>query len=146
MDADEAEYRANHAELLRAGHIPPLHEHMGIETVRLNPTTVLTMPLSDEVRGFASGSVHGGMLATFADIASAIALWSSFDRHTQIPITTDLHMRYFRQPTRGPLTAEASVVYRGSRLLSTECAVTDADDRLLARANATYMLATRPQA
>jgi uncharacterized protein (TIGR00369 family) len=117
---------------------------MGLKLVQLGPKTVMTMELGDEVRGFAAGSVHGGMLATFADVASAVALWRSFDRDTEIPITTDLHMRYYRQPGSGPLTAEASVVHAGRRLLSTECSVTDAGGRLLARSTATYMLAPRP--
>jgi uncharacterized protein (TIGR00369 family) len=57
-----------------------------------------------------------------------------------VPVTTDLHIRYYRQPHAGPITAEANLVYRGRRLLSRECAVTDAENRVLARSTATYML------
>ena len=144
MDAEEADYFAYWATTGDAGLIPPLHDRMGIQLVQLSPTTVLTMELGEDVRGLAPGSVHGGMLATFADIACAVALWRSFERDVEIPITTDMHMRYYRQPKGGPLRAEASVVYRGTRLLSTECAVTDAQERLLARATATYMITTAP--
>ena len=55
-------------------------------------------------------------------------------------MTTDLHVRYYRQPQSGPLTAEATVVHRGRRLLSTECVVSDAQQRVLARSTATYMV------
>jgi uncharacterized protein (TIGR00369 family) len=92
------------------------------------------------VRGFAPGSVHGGMLATLADAASAWTLWGAFESGADIPVTTDLHIRYYRQPLAGPLTAEANLVHRGRRLLSCECAVTDAENRFLARSTATYML------
>lgn len=144
MDAEEAAYRASYEELDRTGRQPPVHYRMGLKLVQLSPTTMMSMELGDEVRGFAEGSVHGGMLATFADVTSAVALWRSFDRNTEIPTTTDMHLRYFRQPTAGPLCAEASVVHAGRRLLSTECSVTDANGRLLARSTATYVVLPRP--
>ena len=80
------------------------------------------------------------MLATLADTASAQALWGAYEFGTEHPVTTDMHIRYYRQPQAGPLTAEANLVHRGRRLLSCECAVTDAEDRVLARSTATYML------
>lgn len=144
MDADEVAYRASYEGHDASGLTPPLHHRMGLKLLQLSPTTMMTMELGEDVRGFASGSVHGGMLATFADVASAVALWRSFDRTNEIPVTTDMHMRYYRQPVSGPLTAEATVVHAGRRLLSTECSIADAGGRLLARSTATYMLAPRP--
>jgi len=55
-------------------------------------------------------------------------------------VTTDLHVRYYRQPKAGPQTADASVVHMGRRLLGTECVVADAEERVLARTTATYMI------
>jgi uncharacterized protein (TIGR00369 family) len=118
----------------------PLHRQLGVKLLQLRPTTVLSMELSDSVRGFYSGSVHGGILATFADVSSATALWDSFDRETSIPVTTDMHIRYYRQPKSGPLTAEVRVVHEGSRLLSTECVVSDGDGRVLARTTGTFVI------
>jgi uncharacterized protein (TIGR00369 family) len=118
----------------------PLHKQMGVKLLQLRPTTVLSMELSDSVRGFYEGSVHGGILATFADAASATALWDSFDRETSIPVTTDMHIRYYRQPHAGPLTAEVHVVHEGRRLLSTECVVSDGDGRILARTTGTFAI------
>jgi uncharacterized protein (TIGR00369 family) len=119
---------------------PPLHRHMGLKMLQLRPVTVLSMELSDEVRGFYAGSVHGGILATFADVASATALWDSFDRQDSIPVTTDMHIRYYRQPRGGPLTAEVQVVHEGRRLLSTECVVRDGEGRVLARTTGTFAI------
>ena len=141
MATTEAEYLAQWDELRRTGNRwPPLHSLMGIEMVRLTPSTILSMELNDNVRGQIKGTIHGGMLATFADVTSAVALWDSFDVDSEAPVTTDMHVRYYRQPRSGPLTAEASVVHRGRRLLSTECAVADAEQRILARSTATYMI------
>jgi uncharacterized protein (TIGR00369 family) len=122
---------------------PELHRQMGLKLLELRPETVLSMELSDAVRGIYPGSVHGGMLATFADVASATALWNSFDRETSIPVTTDMHVRYYRQPKGGPLTATVQVVHEGRRLLSTECVIRDAQDRVLARTSGTFAIQPR---
>ena len=118
---------------------PPLHKLLDLKAVaRDEDSLTISMELSETVQGFGEGSIHGGILATFADVASAVAL--TFDRESEIPVTTDLHVRYYRQPRSGPLTAEATVVHRGRRLLGTECVVRDAEQRVLARTTATYML------
>jgi uncharacterized protein (TIGR00369 family) len=122
---------------------PPVQSLMGMELVRVTPTTICSMELSDDVRGSAKGTVHGGLLATFADTTSAAALWDACEPETEVPVTTDMHVRYYRQPRSGPLTAEATVVHKGRRLLSTECVVTDSEGRVLVRSTATYMVTPR---
>ena len=117
----------------------PLHALMGLTVVEGGPHTVVTMELTDAVRGAADGSVHGGMLATLADFASAISIRGSLES-TEIPATTDLHLRYYRQPRGGPLTAVVDVVHHGRRLIGTECVITDSKQRVLARSAATYMV------
>jgi uncharacterized protein (TIGR00369 family) len=119
----------------------PVHERMQLSVVRQEQgVAILSMPLTENLRGLAEGSIHGGMLATLADAASAISLQGSFELWSQIPITTDMHNRYYRQPQAGPLTAEATMVHSGRRLLSSECSIVDAAQRVLARSTATYMI------
>jgi uncharacterized protein (TIGR00369 family) len=119
----------------------PLHDLMRLTVVGQGENSItMTMELSDVVRGAAEGSIHGGVLATFAHAVSATALTGAYDEASGIPVTTDLHLRYYRQPRSGPLTAEARVVHRGRRLLSTECAIVDAEHRVLARSTATDMI------
>jgi uncharacterized protein (TIGR00369 family) len=139
MSEDETAYAARWRELMRIGAAPPVHSRMGLQLVQLSPTTIVTMEINDEVRGLAPGSVHGGMLATLADVASATALWNAHSEDG-IPATTDMQIRYFRQPRRGPLSAEAEVLHRGRRVLSTECTITDAESRRVARATLAYVI------
>ena len=123
----------------------PVHEHIGLTLIRQGlGHAVLTMDLSKRVQGFAEGSVHGGMLATLADAACAVSLEGSYDLQTEIPVTTDMHNRFYRQPRSGPLTAEATMAHRGRRLLSSECSITDAEERVLVRSTATYMIIPIP--
>ena len=122
-------------------HRSPVHKQMQMSVVRAEPgLAVLSMPLTEELRGFFDGSIHGGMLATFADAASASCLDDAYDFRMHFPVTTDIHVRYYRQPKGGPLTAEAKLVHDGRRLLSTDCVVTDVADRVLIRTTATFML------
>jgi acyl-coenzyme A thioesterase PaaI-like protein len=57
----------------------PLHAHMDLKCLEHGPHTVVTMDLSDSVRGPAPGSIHGGMLATLADAASAWTLAGAYE-------------------------------------------------------------------
>jgi len=123
----------------------PLHERMGITIVAVTETSAeTTMELNAETAGAAPGTVHGGMLATFADVTAALALTRSLNGEAHLQVTTDMHIRYFRQPKGGPLTARATVVHRGRLILSAECVISDAEGRDLARATATYMLVQAP--
>ncbi|MFZ1178111.1 MAG: PaaI family thioesterase [Mycobacterium sp.] len=97
----------------------PVHEHMQLSVVRQEQgVAILSSPLTENLGGLAEGSIHGGMLATLADAASAFCLEGSYEPGSQIPVTTDMHIRYYRQPQGGPLVAEATMVHRGRRLLS----------------------------
>ena len=124
----------------RRFHDVPLHRRLGLVLVQQGEHSVVTMEVNDEVRAAAAGSVHGGVLATLADVTCATALSDAFDPLVEMPVTTDMHVRYYRQPRSGPLRADARLVHRGRRLCSAECAVTDADERVLIRATATYLM------
>jgi uncharacterized protein (TIGR00369 family) len=120
-------------------HMSPVHKRLGMSVVEQKPGfAVLSMPLSEDVQGFFEGSVHGGMLATLADVACASCLYGCYDFASEITVTTDMHVRYYRQPHGGPLRAEATMVHNGRNLLSAECVVTDAGGRVLIRSTATY--------
>jgi uncharacterized protein (TIGR00369 family) len=122
-----------------------LHDRMGITIVAITEDSAeTTMELNAETAGSGPRTVHGGMLATFADVTAALALTRSLHNDDRIQVTTDMHIRYFRQPKSGPLTARATVVHRGRQILSAECVICDAEGRDLARATATYMLVQVP--
>jgi uncharacterized protein (TIGR00369 family) len=121
----------------------PLHARMGLNILRRADPTVVSMELTDEVRGAFAGTVHGGMLATLADVTCALATSGHYDLEAEVPVTTDIHVRFYRQPRSGPLVAEARLVHGGRRALSSECAIVDGENRELARATATFMLVSR---
>ena len=120
-------------------HLSPVHKQMGMSVVEQKPgAVVLSMPLRDDMRGYFEGTIHGGLLATFADTACACCLFGCYDFTAEFTVTTDMHVRYYRQPRGGPLRAEATMVHSGRTLLSAECSVFDAENRVLIRSTATY--------
>jgi uncharacterized protein (TIGR00369 family) len=122
----------------------PVHTRMGLRIKQAGPHAILEIELNDEVRGHSPGTIHGGMLATLADVAAVTTLQGAYDAETHVAATTDMHIRYYRQPKSGPITAEGRLVYKGQRILSAECSILDGERRELARATATYMIVPRP--
>ncbi len=44
-------------------HMSPVHKRLQMSVVRVEPgLAILSMPLSEDVRGYFDGSIHGGML------------------------------------------------------------------------------------
>ncbi len=122
---------------------PPIHGLMGIEIVSLLPTCIVKLEANDLVRGMPLGSIHGGLLATLFDVACAISVWESFDSAVETPATTDLHVRYFRQPKAWPIHCEVEVAHAGRRLLSTTATARDAEGNTLATGSASFALIER---
>jgi uncharacterized protein (TIGR00369 family) len=123
----------------RRGYDPPLQSYLGLALEESGDgASRVTLPLRDEVRG-AVAPVHGGVLATLADVACAAAI-GDYDGSTSIPVSVDLHLRFFRQPKESPLLAQGRVVHRGSRVIGAECTISDGVGREVARAAGMYMV------
>jgi uncharacterized protein (TIGR00369 family) len=87
------------------------------------------------------GSVHGGAIATVLDSAMGCAVHSTL-RTGQGYATADLQVRYVRAiAADGPrLRCEGAVVHRGSRVVTAEGRLTDADGRLYAHATTSCLV------
>jgi uncharacterized protein (TIGR00369 family) len=83
------------------------------------------------------GLVHGGILATLADIAMGLAVRTVVGP-TRRHVTIDLHVHYLRPARPGRLDALGSVVRVGTHVGFAEGSVMDAAGRLLIRASGTY--------
>jgi uncharacterized protein (TIGR00369 family) len=148
--------RQDLASLLGTAGGNPFDELLGLVIEQIEPFAVVTMPLSETLSGLrptqrtADGkpiqpSIHGGALATLVDVACASALAPTLRLSTEMQVTTEMNVRYYRQPRTSPLTAEARVVHRGHRLAGVECVIKEADDRVIVRGHATYMIVVTPR-
>jgi uncharacterized protein (TIGR00369 family) len=84
------------------------------------------------------GTLHGGILCDLADAALGTA-WVSTLADDESFTTLELKINFLRPVWTGTLRAESRVVHGGRTIGVTECDVTDADGRLVARATGTLM-------
>lgn len=102
---------------------------------------VVSMPRSDALTNF-SGDLHGGVLASLIDTASALAIRATFDDPWAPGLaTTDLSVTYVR-PARSDVRAEATVVRVGESLAVSDVDVTgvapDDERKTVATGRTTY--------
>ncbi|MGY1711936.1 PaaI family thioesterase [Geodermatophilus sp. SYSU D00758] len=121
-------------EVLRAGLRLPLHDHLGIELVGLDPVRV-DLPLTDRTRT-ATGPLHGGALAALVDVAGNVAAATSgaVDVTRSGLVTARAEIDFRGQPAGRRVRAEAGVLEAVRRTVRTTVEVRDEGGRLVGRA------------
>ncbi len=84
------------------------------------------------------GVVHGGVIASVIDTASAFAVVTQLQRGERVT-TTDLTIHYLRPVTEGEMSARARIVRSGRRLLVISVEVWDSRQALIATAVTGYI-------
>lgn len=91
------------------------------------------------------GTLHGGMIAVLADTATGVALGASLEPGMTWT-TTSLNLTFLAPGRSGRVSARARVVKAGRLFGYAEVDVIDTEDRLLARAGATFaIMPVRPE-
>jgi uncharacterized protein (TIGR00369 family) len=85
------------------------------------------------------GVVHGGVLASLADTAGAMAAYSMLPRGTRLA-TVEMTINYLEAVDRGPITAEARVLRLGRSLAVSECEIKDVEGKLAAKSLLTFAI------
>ena len=83
--------------------------------------------------------VHGGAIASFADVAACAAIWTL--PATQRSATISMTVNYTGPAIRSDLVARAVVRRTGKRVASIAVEIRDASDALIADALVTYKIA-----
>ena len=91
---------------------------LSIDELQPGKVNLTLVPTERTVNG-PSGVVNGGVLATLADIGSAMALCTYFDGRMPFA-TSDLHIRYL-EPASTTVVVEASVIRASARSAVLEC-------------------------
>jgi uncharacterized protein (TIGR00369 family) len=91
------------------------------------------------------GTLHGGVLGDIADAAMGMA-WAATLGEGETFTTLELKINFLRPVWSGRLIATGRVVNGGRTVGLVECDVTDAQDRLVARASSTVMTLRGAQA
>jgi uncharacterized protein (TIGR00369 family) len=85
------------------------------------------------------GVVHGGILASLADTAGAMAAYPLLPKGTRLA-TVEMTINYLEAVDRGPIIAVARVLRLGRSLAVTECEIKDAQGKLAAKSLLTFAI------
>jgi uncharacterized protein (TIGR00369 family) len=85
------------------------------------------------------GTLHGGILCDIGDAAMGMAFASTLAPDESFT-TIELKMNFFRPVWQAQLRAEGTVVQRGRTIGYVECAITDEQSRVIAKATSTCMV------
>jgi uncharacterized protein (TIGR00369 family) len=127
-------------EAVQAGLRLPLHDYLGLELTGLAPA-VVELALTERTRSLQT-ALHGGVIATLADVAGNIAAATSgaVDITRYGLRTTRLELDYRAGPSGERVRAEADVTETARRTVRARCTVTDDSDKLIATALLTIRL------
>lgn len=117
----------------------PFSDFLGIRLVEIQAGFAkLEMAFKPELT-HAGGIVQGGLIATIADHAIALAVGAALGGeigHTSI----DLKINFIRAVPKGNLTAEAWLIHLGGRTAVGESVVTDDQGRVVAKCLSSIMI------
>jgi uncharacterized protein (TIGR00369 family) len=123
---------------------PPLHATLGLQLVQVGDGVArCELVPGDHLYG-PSNAVQGGLAATLLEVAMSAAATSVLDVATACT-TANLNVNVTRAITGriAKVLVEGWVVHRGSRLITLEGRLSDADGRLLAHGSATCLVVER---
>jgi uncharacterized protein (TIGR00369 family) len=124
-----------------AGQVPPagVAELLGMRVVTAEPERVVMELQTERRHANPMGTLHGGILCDLADAAMGMCFFSGLAADESFT-TLELKINFLRPVWETTLRAEARVVQRGRTVGMLECDLTDADGRLVARANCTQLV------
>ncbi len=113
-------------------------EVMGTELSSTEEGRAVVSLQTEEWHLNASGTVHGGVVATLIDVAMAEALNTMTEEDEQ-PFTIEVKVNYMEPAQQGTLTATAQVRKGSKRATIVEAEVVQGDsDEVVALASGTY--------
>lgn len=103
--------------------------------------TVFEMPITRNTAGGARGGVHGGILASLADIGVVAAVLSTCRVGEQMQGTSELNISYLRPAVGKFIRVESNVIKKGRTLAVGDVDLLADNGKLIAKARVTYSIA-----
>ena len=102
--------------------------------------TVLELPITRDTAGGARGGVHGGILASLADIGVVAAVLSTCRVGEQMQGTSELNISYLRPAVGSMVRVESTVIKKGRSLAVGDVDLLSDQGKLIAKARVTYAI------
>jgi len=119
--------------------VNPLFAYLGIVVEKLYPeSVVLRLPFRpDFIQG--GGMIAGGIIATLADEAMAHAALANLNPG-ETTATIEMNIRYLKGCASGEITATASLIKKGRRVITLQAEIVDKNNQNVAQAGASFMV------
>lgn len=118
---------------------PPVATLLGLRLTAADAQHVVMELDTDERHTNPMGTVHGGILCDLADAAMGMCFFTGLLAGESFT-TVELKINFLRPIWKTRLQASARAVQRGRTVGMVECDVTDANERLVARATSTLLV------
>lgn len=124
---------------------PPIAQTLAFALVEAEPGRVRLEAHPAEFEYNAIGTIHGGVIATWADTSIGYAIQSRLPAGSGLT-TLDLQVRYVKavHVDSGPVSIEAITDHVGRTTGTAHCEIRDHEGRLLATATSTCLIVQRP--
>jgi uncharacterized protein (TIGR00369 family) len=120
----------------------PFAKFLGIQLESIEPgRATMSLQIREELKQNA-GIVHGGVVASLIDSATAFAILPLL-KDDERTTTVDLTISYLRPLVNGKISATAKVVREGGRIVVLSAELHDDQGNLSATALSTYIKLTR---
>jgi uncharacterized protein (TIGR00369 family) len=138
MSTQESPVRPGFRERAKANDVP-VARLIGFEASGVaDGHATVTLPAGPQ-HANPMGTLHGGILCDIADAAMGLAFASTLAPEESFT-TVELKINFFRPVWQTRLTAKGTVVHRGRTIGYVECAITDEEKRVIAKAASTCMV------
>ncbi len=129
------------ARLKDAENSPGLVAEMGVEFVEIDiESGFIRAEMTPEAKHLnMGGGVHGGVLASLADVVAGLGVICSIPEEAWTT-TTELNISYMRRMKKPPLSIEGRALHRGLRTQVWEVDIKDQAGRHMARARLRFMV------
>lgn len=111
---------------------------LGIKILELSEGRSLLEMHVDKNLHNLSGTMHGGIMADIADAAMGVAVATTISPEEDFT-TMEMKISFFRPHIKGILRAEGTVAKRGRRAAFTESVLTNSENKIVAKANGTWL-------
>src|SRR5271163_3502663 len=138
MSAQETPSRTDFRERAKTNDVP-IARLIGFEARDIADGRATVILAAGPQHANPMGTLHGGILCDIADAAMGIAFASTLTAEESFT-TVELKINFFRPVWQSMLRAEGTVVNRGRTVGYAECAITDEENRLVAKAACTCMV------
>jgi len=118
----------------------PFGRYLGVQALEVgNGFSRIRLPYRTELTNPA-GKLHGGVIASVADIAMAVAIGSVLGGKPGRHSTVKLEIKYKAAVTDGEIIAEAKVIRRKQTVFLGETVIKNGTGQVVAIATATFMV------